>query len=84
MSKETENPPAFPSENKSCPHCHIGKVTEKGMTLSDYFEAKAMQALITSNFIKNADGFADVRYDYDDLASEAELYADAMLKKRNK
>ena len=77
MSK-VKNPRAFPIEFSA----GFGGDDQKGMALSDYFEAKAMQALIASNFISR-DGIPDVRYDYDELAAEAELYADAMLKKRS-
>jgi hypothetical protein len=56
--------PAFPS------HGSMGEVAHEGMTLRDYFAAKAMQALMT-------------RYAYDEkLPDRAYKYADAMLKAR--
>ena len=70
MSKEIKNSKAFPLVVDK----DINFECQEGMTLSNYFEAKAMQALIASNFIKNGDGFADVRYDYDELASLPSLY----------
>jgi len=57
------NPPAFPN-----PHYH----TVSGMTLRDYFAAKAMQAMET----RNASGT------YHSRAIHAYEQADAMLKAR--
>ena len=74
-----ENPLAFPATwREDVPHGY-----EFGMTLKNYFEAKAMQALITVNYIKNEDGEDDVRYDYEELAIEAYYYADELLKERS-
>lgn len=41
MSKRPDNPPAFPV-------IHPAGVSHQGMTLRDYFAAKAMQAMITA------------------------------------
>ena len=82
--EKPENPQAFP---RGVTHDSIygGRVHgESGMTLRDYTEIRAMQALITVNYIKNEDDLYDVRYDYDELAIQAKYYADAMLKERNK
>ena len=48
---------------------------EDGMTLRDYFAAKAMQELLT---IRNDDDWR-----YNDIAKEAYTMADAMLKVRD-
>ncbi len=37
---------AFPGKQHSCPICGISVITEPGMTLLDYFAAKAMQGMI--------------------------------------
>ena len=61
MTQQTGGP-AFPYEFGSC---------NKGMTLRDYFAAKAMQSLLN--------------YEFSDLQNDAEvayLMADAMLKAR--
>ena len=59
------NPPAFPSTH----HNGWGE-PEKGMTLRDYFAAKAMQALIDN------DGL------FSEIPTQAYALADAMLKAR--
>jgi hypothetical protein len=59
------NPPAFPNENNA------GNIwNDKGMTLRDYFAAKAMQALIDN------DGL------FSEIPTQAYAIADAMLKAR--
>jgi len=64
MKKETGGP-AFPAM-----HFDLAE-NEHGMTLRDYFAAKAMQGLIA----EGATG-------YEDIAFFAYKYADAMLKAR--
>jgi hypothetical protein len=65
------NPPAFP-------HSFVAHPTEetfvaKGMTLRDYFAAKAMRGLVTgTTTIPTAEKFAEVAYQL----------ADAMMKAR--
>jgi len=62
------NPPAFPQ-----PDCGHGRPYESGMTLRDYFAAKAMQAMLSKNgFYDNEDQFSDWCYET----------ADAMMKAR--
>ena len=51
-----------------------------GMTLRDYFAAKAMQGLITSRHKDFEDGW----YDEDVVAKSAYQMADAMLAERSK
>jgi hypothetical protein len=61
------NPPAFPASPDT--------KTFQGMTLRDYFAAKAMQALLSDN-----DWRQDM--DFDDTAFAANKQADAMMKAR--
>jgi hypothetical protein len=59
--------PAFPLDGDCC---------DVGMTLRDYFAAKAMEALILE--------VADWRYMPNEIANFAYAQADAMLKARTK
>ncbi len=61
--------PAFPVPDID------GSAVAEGMTLRDYFAAKAMQAVIT-------DPHHDVQCGYDGIAQYAYSIADAMLKAR--
>lgn len=72
MNNEITNPPAFPTDaQSSLQHDHY-----EGMTLRDYFAAKAMQGLIASNDAGAGDRIEDIpEYAYE--------IADAMLKARN-
>jgi hypothetical protein len=72
------NPPAFPNEGFN----GWGE-PEKGMTLRDYFAAKAMQAV----YPKNWDMFMNETYEHPEevlrgAAKNAYELADAMLKAR--
>ena len=67
MSKDTGGP-AFPSESE-------GMLDNEGMTLRDYFAAKAMQGLLS---LHNRDYYAD------DIACKTYKIADAMLLERDK
>jgi hypothetical protein len=69
MSNKNTGGPAFPS------HGSMGEVAHEGMTLRDYFAAKAMAAYASS---------ADWRIDMgpDETAFAAYKQADAMLKAR--
>lgn len=64
MSDEKTGGPAFPVQEA------YEMSTEQGMTLRDYFAAKAMQALIHKNY-------------FDVAAKEAYQMADAMLSARS-
>lgn len=64
--------PAFPVKQNAGGGPLIGS---KGMTLRDYFAAKAMNAFVANaNIMKTA-----VRADVDAVAKEAYRFADAML-----
>ena len=62
------NPPAFPHFG------HTGWSNSGGMTLRDYFAAKAMQGICASG--------PSVEWSSDRMAAEAYDIADAMLKAR--
>jgi hypothetical protein len=68
-----KNAPAFPT-------VMIGEL-EGGMTLRDYFAAKAMQSLVSSFLNKDMDTL-DPHGWMDGLAMDAYSMADAMLKAR--
>ncbi|WP_320744137.1 hypothetical protein [Enterobacter mori] len=76
MSKQTGGP-AFPCdsivERDEVGHLHGFEVSSGGMTLRDYFAAKAMQGIISSECNYGA---------FSDLASDAYSIADAMLRAR--
>lgn len=66
-----ENPPAFPTDaQRSLKHDHY-----EGMTLRDYFAAKAMQALVRDE---------PAASDFSPLAKISYTVADAMLMARQK
>jgi|APGre2960657404_1045060.scaffolds.fasta_scaffold43924_4 hypothetical protein len=70
------NPPAFPHTVEYKGSDCGGIVPHSGMTLRDYFAAKAMQALLSDN-----DWRQDM--DFDDTAFAANKQADAMMKARS-
>lgn len=74
MSDKTGGP-AFPVTETD--HDVQMAPTELGMTLRDYFAAKAMQAMISQ-------GHDAVGKIADNIACNAYWYADAMLKERDK
>jgi hypothetical protein len=65
------NPPAFPVSGE------WSQIKERGMTLRDYFAAKALQGIIASERLGDEE-FATA----DMYARDAYRYADAMLKAR--
>ena len=67
-----ENPQAFPISE-------LGTHGTYGMTLRDYFAAKAMQGMVTSQQDVEMRGHPDWR---DEFSREAYRYADAMLAAR--
>ena len=62
-----KNQPAFPISGSQYRHT-------EGMTLRDYFAAKAMQAIITNHKLEDCDDFV--------IAANAYQLADFMLKAR--
>lgn len=76
MSTINDGGPAFPSEvwdSEGCPQ-HT-----QGMSLRDYFAAKAMQAMLSGHFAKY--GHEDY-WPRPEIAAEAYEMADAMLAAR--
>jgi len=76
MSTINDGGPAFPSEvwdSEGCPQ-HT-----QGMSLRDYFAAKAMQAFVTGLL---SDGEPVIKSDDKDIARRAYEIADAMLDAR--
>ena len=64
--------PAFPNDWRD------NEIGSTGMTLRDYFAAKAMQALIE----RRGDGALGV-YEQTEVAEDSYIMADGMLKARN-
>ena len=74
--EQMKKAPAFPS------HGSMGEVTQEGMTLRDYFAAKAMQVILQSQY---EDGIYVGDNDNDSeqmCARSAYIMADAMLMAR--
>lgn len=75
MNKETGGP-AFPCDTivarDEKGHLYGSEISSGGMTLRDYFAAKAMQSIIA----------ADGTYEYKNRAIEAYQAADAMMEAR--
>jgi len=71
MNEQKHGGPAFPNSKQ------VGdvQIKEVGMTLRDYFAAKAMQAVISNSNVKNVKN--------EDIASAAYKMAEAMLAERN-
>jgi hypothetical protein len=67
---------AFPCEQGHTPEGTWNQSFEPGMTLRDYFAAKAMQAIYTAGIPSG------VEMKYDEVATGAYAAADAMLKAR--
>ena len=63
-----DNTPAFPVSGD------WSQIKDKGMTLRDYFAAKAMQGMLSEN--------SGIRYPTDELAKFAYAVADEMMKAR--
>lgn len=100
MSDMKDGGPAYPATWKEArPHpTHPGEIVvsdhySHGMTIRDYFAAKAMQGIIDTekpdgpwNWIKSLLGFdyKVVGLSMDDFAKDAYEFADAMLKARER
>jgi hypothetical protein len=72
------NPPAFPAP------AGVAHITEQGMTLREYFAAKAIQAILPmyEDIFDDDTGGDDDRAFPELLAKDAYTMADAMLKAR--
>jgi hypothetical protein len=69
-----DNPPAFPNSGATIPSS-LDYQDFQGMTLRDYFAAKAMQGMLSEN--------SGIRYPTDELVDFAYKVADAMMKARS-
>jgi len=76
MSAPNDGGPAFPRDERYAGH--------NGMTLRDYFAAKAMQGVCASDDHCDEDGETFIYEDgyFSDVATHAYAMADAMLKAR--
>lgn len=83
MSKP-ENPPAFPTKRNANDPRNDGFITEDGMSLRDYFAAKAMAALIVSR-PPQIDGMGYILpSEWRPIISGAFKLADEMIQEREK
>ena len=82
MSNTHTGGPAFPGFDYIDQH---GKKNPEGMTLRDYFAAKAMQGLMAGRWKADMHGipYDAYRADADEWAKSAYHFADAMLKARD-
>ena len=76
MSEKTDNPPAFPRDERYLGH--------NGMTLRDYFAGQAMVALAASVFEGAARANMTQEFAQNSLIEGVYKLADAMLKERAK
>ena len=72
------NPPAFPVQSV---YIEDQETNSRGMTLRDYFAAKAMQGLISSHWCEEARVLSP-KLGAEELATDAYIMANAMLKAR--
>lgn len=73
--------PAFPITSKPL-HCgELANGTCKGISIRDYFAAKAMQAILIAR-LANKNGTIGVNNFEHQVAEDAETMANAMLKQR--
>lgn len=77
MSDKPENPPVIPSPGND------GFWEHRGLTMRDYFAAKAMQAIIAKTPLEPVESEKQRGYIPGLIAVGAYDYADAMLKQRN-
>ena len=86
MSKKEINPPAFPVVGCTITDDYL----QEGMSLRDYFAAKAMQSMISNqemfrNLCMDIDSSRDEKDKIEDYISQSSFdFADAMLKERQK
>jgi len=81
MNRKTNDISAFPCKDENYVEGLKVNTYEQGMTLRDYFAAKAMQAMISNSDLKNGPAVDGVSVT---IEIAAYLVADAMIKERNK
>jgi hypothetical protein len=74
---------AFPIVVPDCGHGDARSV-DAGMTLRDYFAAKALGGMLAYSYVSPMHGNATENADANDVAKRAYEYADAMLAARSK
>lgn len=72
MSKKNDGGPAFPTTDSNKPH----EYGTYGLSLRDYFAAKAMQGLLTDD--------RSLDLNFREIAADSYRLADAMLMERKK
>ena len=84
MSTPNDGGPAFPRPEAFDPHTDdLGtQPAQEGMTLRDYFAAKAMQGWVSSSPQVAGKALNGTAEHADDIAQASYRYADAMLKAR--
>ena len=92
MSTETPNPPAFPTlyrlngecaDESVCPTHYTSEMAE-GMSLRDYFAAKALAAGLHPDFLSHQFTEVDIALWIQNAAALSYRLADAMLAERAK
>ena len=81
MSEINTGGPAFPLADSCCEYGNTNRSDANGMTLRDYFAAKAMQAVLTSPILMAAVGSKGGSATQH-IAKQSYEMADAMLKAR--
>jgi len=85
MEGKTNNIHAFPHRIVEVTESGVTSTEYCGMTLRDYFAAKAMQAALTGMYTRNNSMTPDLIYELIELAAKNSYYmADLMLEARNK
>ena len=82
MSEQNNGGPAFPAKEFLD---GVGEIYDCGMTLRDYFAAKAMQTMVLhrrTEFKTDNEEMSDWDYYFKIIAEESYEIADAMLKAR--
>ena len=80
MSKTDDGGPAFPREEYQTPTSALGQI---GMSLRDYFAAKAMQGMLSNAEMMHDDN-GHRNNTFANYAAAAYAQADAMLAERSK
>ena len=81
-AEKPNNPSAFPvTATEQSYHNQSPLMPESGMTLRDYFAAKAMQGLLSS-YHGSSDAYLAIQNKPDKIAKDVYKLADEMLKQR--
>ncbi len=82
MNNKPDNPPAFAVTPVRDPGGRLDPDCYHGMTLRDYFAAKAMQVILTNKLLNKLGVLGCNSFEHN-IAEDAYIQADAMLKARN-